>query len=99
MFTKKVIVKGRQDVVYRKRKFKNMVRRNNWYINYIFSHMNAYGMLPMAIIKTKTESLCFYKNLIYQCKNVTSVDMAMKKWSNIKDQFLLCSRKHSTTDF
>ena len=29
MFTKKVIVKGRQDVVYRKRKFKNMVRRNN----------------------------------------------------------------------
>ena len=26
----------------------------------IFSHMNTYGMLPVVIIKTKTESLCLW---------------------------------------
>ena len=41
-------------------------------------HMNAYRMLPVVIVKTKTESVCLWKNLISQCKNVTSIDMAIK---------------------
>ena len=40
--------------------------------------MNAYGMLPVVIIKPKTESLCLEKNLICQCKNMTPIDTTMK---------------------
>ena len=32
----------------------------------VFSHMNAYGMLPMVIIKIKTVKFCLQKNLSVQ---------------------------------
>ena len=46
-------------------------------------HMTTYGMLPVVIIKTKTESLCLQKNLMCQCKNITSTDMTIKTWNNL----------------
>ena len=46
---KKVIAKSRQDEEHKKRKFENMDRRNTLTVS---SHMDAYGMLPMVIIKT-----------------------------------------------
>ena len=57
-------MKVRQNGEYKKRKFENIVRRSDGYI--VFSHMNAYGMLPVVI-------------LISQCKNITSIDMTIKK--------------------
>ena len=44
-----------------------------------------------SVIKTKTESLYLSKNLICQCENITSTDMTIKKWNNLRGQFLLFS--------
>ena len=53
---KKVILRGGQDGKYKKRKFENVVRLIHYLT--VFNRMNAFGMLPVVIIKTKAESLC-----------------------------------------
>ena len=50
--------------------------------------MNAYGLLLVVIMKIKTEkSLPLEKFNKSECRNITSIDMTIKKWNNIRGQF------------
>ena len=54
---KKVLVKGRQDGEFKKKVKKHSQKKLFIHQVTVFCHMNAYGMLPVVIIKSKTESL------------------------------------------
>ena len=63
---KKTTEKSKEDGKYKKREFKSMIRRSDWYLN--FSHKNTYRILAVVIIKTKTKNLWLSKKLICKCK-------------------------------
>ena len=50
-------MKSRQDGKYEKENSKTWSEEAIDKLT-VFSHKNTYGMLPMVIIKTKTESIC-----------------------------------------
>ena len=62
-----------------------------FFTKHLWTTVCPYGMLPVVIIKTKTVSLFLQKNLICQYKNITSINMTIKKWNNLRGQFLLFS--------
>ena len=61
------------------------------FTKHLWTTVCPYGMLPVVIITTKTGNLFLQKNLICQYKNITSINMTIKKWNNLRGKFLLFS--------